>query len=421
MEFGHCRLPRAIFTALGAGGGGSEAMRELAAAELSKHLLLLAGVRRAAPDGEQRRQAVAGYDLLAEARRADRAAADVVIGYPAVGAWAHQTLSAYRNGRPAEGAGSAGLLSVGVAAAIRARLSTRIEVPAVDGTVVLPSLGIARVPGSIALVRVEKGRASVGPVEIPADPYRNADGWRGLHRVRAGGFDVLIDDLHPFRLPGLTDLAPRLAGWDTALAQAWELLSSHHPGIAAEVAAGIRMVVPRAAPASGSVSTSSPQSFGAVGMSLPPDPVIGAETLAHETQHLKLGAIQQIVKLAQPDDGQRYYAPWRNDPRPLGGLLQGTYAYLGVTGFWRHQRHIPGNSRNADAQYIRWREATALGIETIRSTGRLTTEGSAFIDEMAGTIAAWRAEPVPAHADAEARQAARAHQARYLAAHGFIP
>jgi HEXXH motif-containing protein len=417
MEFGHHQLPRAMFAALGAGGGGSAALRELAAAELSKHLLLLAGVLGAAPDGEQRRLAAAGYDLLTEARRVDRDAADAVIGYPAVGAWAQQTLMACRGGRLVQGAEPAGVLAVGAAAAIRAGLSARLEVPVVGGTLALPSLGVARVPGSVALIRIEKGRTTVGPVEIPADPYQNADGWLGLHRVRAGGLDVLIDDLHPFRLPGLTDLTPRIAGWDTALAEASDLLSAHHPGTAAEVATGIRMVVPRVAPASGSVSTSSPQSFGAVGMSLPPDPVTGAETLVHETQHLKLAAIQQIVKLTQPDDGHRYYAPWRDDPRPLDGLLQGTYAYLGVTGFWRRQRRVPGGQRNANAQYARWREATALGIETIRSTGRLTADGAAFIEEMAGTIDAWRADPVPAEANAEARKAARAHHARYLAAH----
>jgi hypothetical protein len=43
----------------------------------------------------------------------------------------------------------------------------------------------------------------------------------------------------------------------------------------------------------------------------------------------------------RPDDGQRYYAPWRADPRLASGLLQGTYAFLGVSGFWRCQRKPP--------------------------------------------------------------------------------
>jgi HEXXH motif-containing protein len=417
MEFGHHRLPHTMFTALATGGGGAGALHELAAAEQSKHLILLAGVLQASPDGAQRRLARTGYDLLAQARQANRAAADAVIGYPAVGAWA-QTLLAHRGDERPRQPESAGLLGVGVAAAIRARLTARVEAPAPDGAVVLPSLGVARVPGPTVVISIEDGRASVGPVEIPADPYQHVDGWHGLHRVRADEFDVLIDDLDPWRLPGLPDLVPRQQGWDTALTRAWRLLSSRHPGVAAEVASGVRMIVPRAAPPSGSVSTSSPLAFGAVGMSLPPDPVTGAETLVHETQHLKLGAIQHVVALAKPDDGRRYYAPWRNDPRPLRGLFQGTYAYLGVTGFWRRQRGFPSDPRNADAEYARWREATALAIETIRSTGRLTRAGSAFVDEMARTVAVWRTDPVPEQASAQAREAADTHRERYEDAHG---
>ncbi|MBG0564890.1 aKG-HExxH-type peptide beta-hydroxylase [Actinoplanes aureus] len=29
-----------------------------------------------------------------------------------------------------------------------------------------------------------------------------------------------------------------------------------------------------------------------------------------------------------------YYALWRDDPCPLNGLLQGVYAFVGITDFW---------------------------------------------------------------------------------------
>jgi uncharacterized protein len=403
-----------MLAALASGGGGREAVQELAAAELSKHLLLLTGVLNAAPDGERRRLAQAGFDVLSQAWHLDRTAAETVIRFPSVGTWA---LRAIRAAQPS------GMLAVAAAAAIRAGLEIDIEIPVRDGQVMLPSLGMASVPGPVARVHTAEGRATVGSVEVPEDPYQDASGWRGLHRVRAGAFDVLIDDLDPFRLPGLRDLAQSVPTrpWETALRDAWQLLESLHPDAATEVAAGISVIVPRKSPPSGLVSTSSPQSFGAVGLSLPPDPVTGAETLVHETQHLKLGALQHIVTLTLPEDGQTFYAPWRDDPRPLGGLLQGTYAHLSVTGFWRRQRRFPSGTRNADAEYARWREATALGIETIRSSGRLTAQGTAFVDEMADTIGAWREDPVPAPAEAKAREAAHTHHERYLAACGPTP
>jgi uncharacterized protein len=146
--------------------------------------------------------------------------------------------------------------------------------------------------------------------------------------------------------------------------------------------------------------------------------VTGAETLAHEIQHLKLGAVQHIVTLAHSDDKNRYYAPWREDPRPLSGLLQGSYAYLGVTGFWRRERMSASHPPRADAEYARWREATAVGIETVISSGRLTSAGMEFTTGMRRALDPWRGENVPAHAQAEAGRAARAHLARWQAVHG---
>lgn len=49
-----------------------------------------------------------------------------------------------------------------------------------------------------------------------------------------------------------------------------------------------------------------------------------------------------MVTLTVPDDGQRFYAPWRDDARPVSGLLQGAYAYLGLSRFWR-QRQSSGS------------------------------------------------------------------------------
>ena len=100
------------------------------------------------------------------------------------------------------------------------------------------------------------------------------------------------------------------------LTGAWAVLLARHSRVAAEVAAAIRVITPLAMPSGRSQSSSSPEVFGTVAMSLPADPVCGAEALAHEIQHVKLGALLDQVQLTLDDDGSRYYAPWRPDPRP---------------------------------------------------------------------------------------------------------
>src|SRR5581483_10387130 len=136
----------------------------------------------------------------------------------------------------------------------------------------------------------------------------------------------------------------------------------------------------------GHVSSSSPETFGTVAMSRQPDRYTCAVTLVHEVQHLKLSALLDLVPLTLPDDGQRYYAPWRTDPRPASSLLQGAYAFLGVSGFWRRLRQAAAQTavrQRADAEFARWRAAAAQTVTTLRSTGRLTAAGQDFTAEMA--------------------------------------
>jgi uncharacterized protein len=413
-----------VFAELAAGEGGADAAGRLAAAERSKHLVLLVGALDAARGTEQYRLARPGFDLLAAVWRADRDAAETVIRHPSVGLWARRVVQASRGGPVTPGAEPDGLRAIAAAAAIRAGLAAEIEVTVSDGKVMLPSLGAAEVSGNAVIVRSASGHGEVGTVEIPGNPHRDACGWLGLRQVRAGPLSLFIDDLDPFRMPDVPDLAPRQSSvheWETVLGQAWPLLERIHPVAAAEIAAGITVIVPRTGPVSGVVSTSSPEAFGAVAMSLPPDPVTCAETLVHEMQHLKLSALTDIVTLVRPDDNRRYYAPWRDDPRPLRGLLQGAYAYLGVSGFWRRQRRFPAGRRQPETEFARWREVTAGVVETLRSSGGLTPAGFEFVSRMAGTLAAWREEPVPADAQEQARRAAEAHLTRWQSVNGSLP
>jgi uncharacterized protein len=428
------RLSGDLFHALAAGGGGSDAIRELAAAQYSKHALLLRGVLDAAEavGHGQVPLARSGYALLAGVQRDDPAAAAVVIRHPSVGAWALRTLRALRRDPALPAVELSGMCGVAAAAAIRACLPAEIELPAIGGAVVLPSLGAALADGDTAVVRTSTNGSEVVSagrrIQVPADPHQDASGWSALRRLRAGSAEVLVDDLDPFRMPATTDMTPRLTpsevdGWDSAFQQAWSLLYRCHPATAEEAAVAIRVIVPLAMPPRGQVSSSSAENFGAVALSLPVDPRTFAVTLAHEVQHLKLCALLDIIPLTLLDDGRRFYAPWREDPRPISGLLQGAYAFLGVSGFWRRQRYLddgPAGLR-AHAEFARWRAAAAGVGDTLLSSGRLTPAGLDFVQGMARTLRSWQDDPVPSEARALARDEANQHLACWRSANGPVP
>jgi uncharacterized protein len=427
-------IPRDLFDAIAAGGGGAEAIGVLASAEQSKHVALLHVVLAAAQraDARQSRCARLGWEVLAEVDRLDPEAAVRVMGYPAVGAWAIRTLSALdADGRAPEGA-FARLAAVAAAAAMRSGLDVEVPVLPVAGVVSLPSVGAARVDADSAVVSSRPGRAEVrwahGRVQIPADTYRDAPGWLGIRRCQAGSLAAVIEDLDPFRMPAVTGLAPRLTAaearnWVRTFRQGWHLLAAGHPAIAEEVAAAISVIVPLSRSSHGQLSSSSAEAFGAVAMSEPPDPDTCASTFTHEVQHLKLCAVLDIVRLTLPDDGRRYYAPWRTDPRPVAGLLQGAYAYLGVTEFWRRQRDLAtGAARlRADGDFALWRAGTVRVIDTLLSSERLTLAGADFVRRMRETAGGWAAESVSTEARAFALHASRSHLTRWEQDNGPVP
>jgi uncharacterized protein len=423
------RVPAEAFDALAAGGGDHAAIDLLCRAQYSKHAVLLHGVAANSP-GPAR-------DLLARTERKDLDAVTAVIRYPSVGAWALRTLLALRGSPRVPSATPDGLAAIAATAAIRAGMLAEIDVPVHDGMVVLPSMGIASLPASSAFARARitpgltEITAAGARVVIPPDHRSPGPGWQPVRPVTAGSdgqtgaWEIVVDDADPFRMPAAPHLgtAPDLARWRTTFADAWTLLRCHHTAVAAEVAAMVTVIVPLLNPAEGLASSSSPETFGAIAMSEPADPVNLAGMLTHEVQHMKLSAMLDMVTLTRPDDDARYYAPWRDDPRPASGLLQGAYAYLGVTGFWRRQRGlapVPGTFGGADVEFARWREATALVTGTLLASGRLTDDGRRFVATMSATLRGWLAEPVPDDARRLAVLESERHMTRWRSQHGPI-
>lgn len=437
MNVSSYRLPDDVFGALAAGGGGVRAARHLAVAQYSKHVVLLRGVVDAAetlghPQAAHARRA---YDLLATIQERAPDDVDAVIRHPAVGAWAWRTLRALQGDAAMVGAEPGRFAALAAAAAIRSRTPCTLDVPVTHGAVAFPSLGMATLPGrdSSAVVRCAADGAAVfttgGSVDVPRDPSASGPGWRPLPRIVAETSEMticlLIDDLDPFRMPASPNTAPRLTAedidwWRESLREAWTLLVRYHPVAAEEIAATIRVLTPLISLPNSQVGASSRETFGTVALSASPDARSFALTLCHEVQHAKLAAVIDIVALTRPDDGRRWYAPWRDDPRPIGGLLQGGYAFLGVSNFWRRQRwqEDAAAALTAHSEFVRWRAAAQLAVTSLLSGDQLTPTGEQFVAGMARTLRDWEGEPVPPEARMIAQKKAERHLADWRLRNG---
>jgi uncharacterized protein len=165
----------------------------------------------------------------------------------------------------------------------------------------------------------------------------------------------------------------------------------------------LRALVPLTCPTpERSVSAAARLAFGAIAVSIPQDAPTLALLLIHEFQHMKLGGLLDIVELHRPDGEARHHAPWRADPRPVGALLQGVYAHVGVTDFWRVRRRTctGRQARLAEVEFSYWLAQTTAGAATLADSGELTAIGVRFVDRLLSTLDTWRREPVPAEVSA---------------------
>jgi HEXXH motif-containing protein len=433
-------IPQELFVSIARGAGGSPAARWLMGAQRTKQVLLLRSVVDSAavtahPEVAQIRQA---YQRLADIQRLSGNAVEAVIRQPAIAAWAMDTIRRLLKGETGLVAGRASAITA--AAAIRARTNFTGVLTADEGAVMIPSVGRALFPGarsgSEAEILVSSARTEIRAcgeqVQVPDNPSHDGDGWEGLRQVAlvAGHrkMQFMVDDIDPHRFAAFPGVADRLTAaevgeWHARLQEAFQVLMARHSGVANELIEMITVLTPLAANSNGQAHATSRETFGCIALSLPQTGQSLALALAHEIQHAKLAALLDMVDFFEPASvNVLYYAPWRDDPRPLPALMHGAYAFLGVTKFWMRERKHETADRAiaAHTEFARWRAAVSEATFTISRSPGLTELGHRFLAHMNETIGACQREPVPSAAGRLARIATERHRMRWRELHGTL-
>jgi HEXXH motif-containing protein len=435
-------LPDTAFRVLAEGTGNPATIRLLRDAQLSKHLMLLHAIAEAASSSGAPAEGPAafraGYALLADLQATGEGAEEWLLGLPHLGSWAHDCLIRLEQGSAADFAHFACLVA---AAAVRSGLPFELDVPVRDGRVQLPGLGFVRITDECSWVRLccDGDLVTVGAHWEASRQYLVPDDgsggsipqWSGTPMIRAVAdglaWHVLLETedryLDRYTLPMAAGLsAEEVRHWRQCAQAAWEVLVRNHRWAAEPMPDVVSVIVPLTPQRDTDlVSATTPAAFGAIATSWPPDPVTMAETLVHESQHVKLCGVLDMVPLIT-SGSEKVYAPWRQDPRPASGLLQGVYAHLGITRFWDAQRHAetdPDNILRAQAHFARWRAMIDPAAQTLLRTGCLTEAGVRFVGLLRAQGQQLEAEPIPGDAQEIAAQAVLDHwltwQVRHVA------
>jgi uncharacterized protein len=427
-------LPVQDFDSLAAGYGSEAAVGHLSRSQHGIVRALLGVVRERSGDSVP----AAVWEILSRLDAAHSPALEEVLAHPYIRAWGVRFLPgsasaprAWTEGRHLADSDALYVASIAAAAAIRAGISVQLDVPVRDGFAHLPTLGRLPVPNATAATLTIATGADWFAARLPegertfkvhsSEPHA---GWQPVRALQADRSAIRLEDTDPYRDCHQWPAADRVPEaevdqWHLRYRQAWDLIVREFPQYVPGLATGLTTITPLANDVRGrEISAAARQAFGSVAIALPDSADTLAMLLLHEFQHVKLGALLDLFDLCDRDDTRRFYAPWRDDPRPLEPLLQGTYAHIAVTEFWRVRwRQLPSaQAEAAAARFALWRVQTSAAADTLAESGSLTPLGARFVDGIRATLARWLDEPVPPAAASEAQRWAAAHRAQWRAA-----
>jgi len=459
--FSSVPLTVAMFDALACGEVDATSVAVLLGAERGRRLLLLQHVLTACHQNPALLGPLGGIDtaqaLLQAVEARDPDTLQSVLLDPLTGMWLAYAVQivegAAGNSEVPPWVHLGGLGALSASAALRARMTFTLRVPAEHGQVLLPGLGRVQLsprPGQdgptaadqlenqhahhVVTVRSDGSRVIVEDplarveLPLPLPHHRMHPGWTPAPWVRAQGanghvlrarMEHLDPAPHRVGLPMPGPLSGQdLDRWRARLVPAWQMLDADHPRQAAALAAGFGVILPL--PDTGPLAGSSAEGFGAAALRLPATDADLACALVHEFMHSALNGLLHLVQLYRPQPpAALYYAPWRDDPRPLSGMLHGAYAFSTVTAFWRARaRTDKGDAaRRAQLEFAVWRLNTAAVLRDLAGQEALTDWGLRMVTLLQQQARAWADDEVEPQAQQLAEIVVGSHRATWRAHH----
>ncbi|MCL2924775.1 MAG: HEXXH motif-containing putative peptide modification protein [Trichodesmium sp. MAG_R04] len=179
--------------------------------------------------------------------------------------------------------------------------------------------------------------------------------------------------------------------WLSTLEEAWYWIEECSTLLASEILMGIKSLVPVYSHAHDvHISQTFRAIPGVVILSWMSNTSVIVEALVHEYHHHKLNALLNLDPIiAEGTFEEIYYSPWRNDPRPLDGILQGIYVFQAVLDFWDKflQADIPVLQENRLKKRVyKLKKQLETALKTLKNHASFSSIGEALIESVEENI-----------------------------------
>lgn len=234
-------------------------------------------------------------------------------------------------------------------------------------------------------LRLHSGAQAAG-IRVVEDPLLDC----GANRVRLS--------VAPFNLPGFgfaTEVLDADAAyhrrWLPLIRRAFDKVQRHHPESHAQMSESLRVVALKPLDCGSFTNMTHSDLPGAFILSVVDDPWELADTIIHEFHHNRLFFLEEggafFADAAQNTASDAsYYSPWRDDPRPLDGILHAVYVHLPVCDYWtrvlRDARLERATRAYALDRLSRFPAQIGMGLDQLRRHARFTRRGRELMREL---------------------------------------
>ena len=122
--------------------------------------------------------------------------------------------------------------------------------------------------------------------------------------------------------------------------------------------------------------------LGVIGLTAGDEVSVG-DLLVHESSHVRLELMRQFDPLwedREPD--KRHESPWREDARPLWGLILGVHAFLNVAQYYQRVSKWLGGDEHAEMLFERQKAKVTTAWERAKPFVQPTSLGEHFFTEL---------------------------------------
>ena len=190
-------------------------------------------------------------------------------------------------------------------------------------------------------------------------------------------------------IQAVTPDTPRAERQAAMIGDALGLIGAVYPSMEERIAASVNWYVPV-----GTDTLDTHRSFsaanlvGLVFLSEASNDLQLAEAIVHEFHHNELFAYSHVVPLIDGASDRLFYSPWREDARPLYGLVHAIFVFAGVCDFYRCVERTPAFDRHH--KHLRQRRSERvcqldIGLAQIKETA-LTDSGRALIASITARV-----------------------------------